>query len=144
MHIGENARVFLNLPFYYIRRKNTRKLCNFCKCLQIVHIWGCSTFLFDKKVAKKQKSLQDLSGLVSARKSVKERASPRRDVYLVPRKHSAEPRGEGTIHRVFTVCERAIGAIYYGFFAVRRYEQKVTLRGFGNKAKKGRLKGVQN
>ena len=45
---------------------------------------------------------------------MKERASPRRDVYFVPRKHSAEPRGEGALHGLFTVCKRAIGAIYYG------------------------------
>ena len=29
---------------------------------------------------------------------MKERASPRRDVCFVPRKHSAEPRGVGTLH----------------------------------------------
>ena len=72
------------------------------------------TFLFDKKVTKKQKSLQDLSGFVSSAESLKERASPRRDVYFVPRKHSAEPRGAETLHGLFTVCKRAIGAIYYG------------------------------
>ena len=43
---------------------------------------------------------------------MKERASPRRDVCFVPRKHSAEPRGDGTLYGLFTVCERAVGAIY--------------------------------
>ncbi|MBQ9746237.1 MAG: hypothetical protein IJW21_05390, partial [Clostridia bacterium] len=36
-----------------------------------------STFFFEKKVAKKQKSLPDLSGFVSSNKGLKVRASPR-------------------------------------------------------------------
>ena len=65
--------------------------------------------MFDKKVTKKQKSLQDLSGFVSAGRSMKERASPRRDVYFVPRKHSAEPRGVGTLHGLVMVCKSVRG-----------------------------------
>ena len=68
-------------------------------------------FLFERKSCKKkQKSLQDLSGFVSAGESRKERASPRRDVYFVPRKHSAEPQGEVTLHGFVMFCKRAIGA----------------------------------
>ena len=48
---------------------------------------------------------------------MKERASPRRDVYFVPRKRSAEPRGTGTLHGFVMVCKRAIGASVNRFLA---------------------------
>jgi len=50
----------------------------FCSRYESLRLSGdAPTFFFDKKVAKKQKSLQDLSGFVSENKSSKERASPR-------------------------------------------------------------------
>jgi hypothetical protein len=72
-------------------------------------------FSLRKKVAKKAKTLQ-VYRFVSAWESMKERASPRRDVYFVPRKHSAEPRGVRTLHEFFMVCKTACTKI----IAIRR------------------------
>ena len=54
---------------------------------------------------------------------MKERASPRRDVYFVPRKHSAEPRGEGTLHYSFRE-----GALSKGLFTRTILQTRASLQ----------------
>ena len=67
-------------------------------------------FSLRKKLQKSKNPCRIYRALSVLLKSPKERASPRRDVYFVPRKHSAEPRGEKALHLFFMVCERAIGS----------------------------------
>ncbi len=93
--------------FFSFCKKDRPKACGFRKVNQL--------FFFEKKVAKKAKTLQ-VYRFVSAWESMKERASPRRDVYFVPRKHSAEPRGVRTLHEFFMVCKTACRKI----IAIRR------------------------
>ena len=67
---------------------------------------------YNKSFYKKVRSKNPVGfiGLCRCDGEKKECASPQRDVYFVPRKHSAEPRGVGTLHRLLMVCKRAIGA----------------------------------
>jgi hypothetical protein len=99
--LSQNAKAFEAALFF--AKKIDRKPAAFER--------STNFFSLRKKVAKKAKTLQ-VYRFVSAWESMKERASPRRDVYFVPRKHSAEPRGVRTLHEFFMVCKTACTKSY--------------------------------